>query len=76
MERNSPYLREIYMLAMLMYVDRVGDNQLYEYALWLEHALGAVRLEYARVDEATAKKFFVRREPSLMNTLVGAFAPR
>lgn len=76
MERNSPYLREIYLLAMLMYVDRFGDNQLYEYALWLEHALGAVRLEYARVNQETAKRFFVGREPSLMNTLAGAFASR
>ena len=35
---NSLFLREIFLLASLMYADQFDDEKLWEFSLWLEHA--------------------------------------
>lgn len=71
---NSLYLQESFLLASLVYADQFSEEQLWEFALWLEHALGAVRLEKQQVRQETAQKFF-RSDPvkNLLDVIVSAF---
>lgn len=68
---NSIFLREAFLLASLMYADQFDDERLWEFALWLEHALGAIRLEQQQVRYQTAQNFFKqdRNNPSNLNLL-------
>lgn len=54
---NSLYLREVFLLASLMYFDQFEDEKLWEFSLWLEHALGAIRLLKYYVKYETAQNF-------------------
>ncbi len=74
---NSLYLQECFLLAALVYADQFGTDRLWEFSLWLEHALGAVRIEKQQVQKETAQKFF-RDDPvkNLLDVIVGAFLPR
>ncbi|RYE78511.1 MAG: DUF262 domain-containing protein, partial [Oxalobacteraceae bacterium] len=63
--KNSLFLQEAFLLVGLMYADRFGSERLEEFALWLEHALGAVRMAKLQVRQETAQKFF--REDSRMS---------
>lgn len=58
MMANSLYLREIFLLASLMYFDQFEDERLFAFALWLEHAFGAIRLDKQQVRYETAQNFF------------------
>lgn len=73
---TSLYLRENFLLASLVYIDQFNEEQLWEFSLWLEHALGAVRIEKQQVRQETAQKFF-RDDPvkNLLDVIVGAFTP-
>lgn len=75
-KKNSLFLEEIYLLAALMYVDQFGSEKLFPFALWLEHALGAVRVEKQQVRQESAQNFF-RDNPvmSLLDVIAGAFHP-
>lgn len=73
---NSLFLQEAFLLASLMFADQFGTERLWCFALWLEHALGDVRLRKQQVRQETAEKFF--REDAQMNVLdviAGAFHP-
>lgn len=72
---NSLYLREAFLLSALVYVDQFGDEQLWEFALWLEHALGAVRLEKQQVRFEAAVIFFREGVLNLLDVIAGAFHP-
>lgn len=75
MMANSSYLREIFLLAALMYVDQFGEERLWEFGLWLEHALGAVRLEKQQVRYEAAKNFFRDDALNLLDVIAGAYLP-
>lgn len=76
MGTNSVYLREIFILGSLMYADQFGEERLWEFALWYEHALGAIRLWQGRVVYETAKNFFGKAGPlNLLDVISGAFLP-
>ena len=71
---NSLFLQEAFLVASLMFADQFGSERLWSFSLWLEHALGDVRLRKQQVRQETAQKFF--REDSRMNVLdviAGAF---
>ncbi len=71
----SLYLRELFLLASVMYVDQFGYRQLLHFALWLEHALGAIRLEKQYVF-AKAPLIYLRDKPlNLLDVIAGAFRP-
>jgi hypothetical protein len=72
---NSGFLREIYVLSLLAYVDRFGDELLFEFALWLEHAIGAIRIEKASVRKEAAQNFFAKPSANLLDIISGAFRP-
>lgn len=72
-EPISVYLRELFLLACLMFVDQFGYRKLFEFALWLDHALGAIRIEKAYVF-APAPLNFLRDNPhNLLDIIAGAF---
>jgi hypothetical protein len=72
---NSLYLREVFLLASLMYVDQFNDEKLWEFALWLEHALGAIRIEKQQVRYEAAQNFFKHSPLNLLDVIAGAFRP-
>lgn len=72
---NSIYLREIFVLGALMYVDQFGEEQLCEFALWYEHALGAIRLQKQQVRYEAAKNFFKNNTLNLLDVIAGAYLP-
>lgn len=75
MEANSIYLREIFVLGALMYADQFGEERLWEFSLWYEHALGSIRLEKHSVRYETAKNFFRDDALNLLDVIAGAFLP-
>lgn len=72
---NSLFLREIFLLASLIYVDQFGDQKLWEFALWLEHALGAIRLEKQQVRYEAAQNFFKEDSQNLLDVIASGFRP-
>ncbi|MDB4354155.1 DUF262 domain-containing protein, partial [Akkermansiaceae bacterium] len=75
MAANSIYLREIFVLGSLMYVDQFGEERLVEFALWYEHALGAIRLDKQQVRHEAAKNFFRDDDLNLLDVIAGAYLP-
>lgn len=75
MGTNSIYLREIFVLGALMYVDQFGEERLWAFALWYEHALGAIRLEKQQVRYEAAKNFFRDDTLNLLDVIAGAYLP-
>lgn len=73
---NSLYLQEVFLLASLVYVDQFGNDRLLAFSLWLENALGALRMEKQQVRQETAQKFFRDDEvKNLLDVISGAFRP-
>lgn len=60
---NSIYLREVFLLSSLMYFDQFESEKLWEFSLWLEHALGAIRLDKQQIKYETAQNF-VKQDPN------------
>ena len=75
MKANSLFLREIFLLASLMYVDQFDDERLWEFSLWLEHALGEIRLDKQQVRYEAAQNFFKKNGLNLLDIIAGAFRP-
>ncbi len=73
---NSLFLREVFLLAVLMYVDQFGAEQLWEFSLWLEHALGAIRMSKQQVRYEAAQNFFKDDVLNLLDVIAGAYRPK
>jgi len=74
--KNSLFLQEIYLLASMVYADQFGSDRLWAFSLWLEHALGAIRIEKQQVRQESAQKFFRDApEMNLLDVIAGAFRP-
>ena len=74
---NSLFLREIFVLASLMYVDQFGEEKLGEFSLWLEHALGAIRLDKQQVRYEAAQNFLKQQSNSLnlLDVIANGYRP-
>lgn len=72
---NSLFLREVFLLASLMYADQFDDEKLWEASLWLEHALGAIRLEKQQVRYESAQNFFKHDALNLLDVIASGFRP-
>jgi hypothetical protein len=70
---QSQYLRELFELAVLMFVDRLGCQQLFEFALWLDHVLGSIRLYNSNVYKEAPLKYLKERKLNLLDVIVGAY---
>lgn len=75
MMANSLFLREIFLLVSLMFVDQFGEEKLREFSLWLEHALGAIRLEKQQVRYEAAQNFFKEDTLNLLDVIASGYRP-
>ena len=73
---NQEYLREIFMLCSLVYVDQFEVEQLTAFALRLEFLLGAIRLEKKQVKQETAANFFRLAQLNLLDVIVQSYHPK
>lgn len=73
---NQEYLREIFMLCSLVYVDQFQVEQLTAFALRLEFLLGAIRLEKKQVKQETAANFFRLAELNLLDVIAQSYHPK
>jgi hypothetical protein len=72
---NSHYLRELFNLALLMYVDRFGYRRLLEFAQRVELVLGGVRFEKAYIFKEAPLKFLRESGHNLLDVIAGAYRP-
>ena len=72
---NSLFLREVFLLASLMYYDQFGHEKLWEFSLRLEQALGAIRIGKARVSYETAQKFIKDPELNFLDVIANSYHP-
>lgn len=73
MMANSLFLREVFLLASLMYTDQFDDEKIWEFSLWLEHALGAIRLEKQQVRYEAAQNFFKQNTQNLLDVIANSY---
>lgn len=71
----SLYLKELFFLAVLMYYDKFQNKQLLEFALWLDHILGAIRLDKSRIYKEAPLKFLKDKTYNLLDVISQAFLP-
>ncbi len=69
----SQYLRELFRLASVMYVDQFGPADLLRFALWLDHALGAIRIEKHSVRAEAPVNFLCDGQMNLLDVIATAF---
>lgn len=67
------YLKELFTLAMIVYYDKFRDKNLLEYSLWLDHILGALRLEKYYIFKESPLKFL--REIRLIDAISWSYLP-
>jgi hypothetical protein len=72
---NSLFLREIFLLAAVMFADQFDDEKLWEFSLWLDHALGAIRLEKQQVRYEAAQNFFKHDTLNLLDVIASGYRP-
>jgi hypothetical protein len=73
--RLSPYLREFFCLAALMFADRFGTQDLLRFALGLDYVLGAIRMKKSYVF-AAAVTVYLRDAPlNLLDVIAQAYTP-
>lgn len=73
--RLSPYLREFFCLAALMFADRFGTRELLRFALSLDYVLGAIRMKKNYIF-AAAVTVYLREAPlNLLDVIAQAYTP-
>jgi hypothetical protein len=72
---NSHYLRELFNLALLMYVDRFGDRRLLEFARRTELVLGGLRLAKQYIFKEAPLKYLREADHNLLDVIAGAYRP-
>lgn len=72
---NSLYLREVFLLSALMFFDQFGEERLWEFSLWLDHALGAIRMEKQQVRYEAAQNFFKQDRLNLLDVIASGYRP-
>lgn len=72
---NSSYLQELFKLALLMYVDRFGYQQLSTVAVGLELVLGGLRLDKSYIFQTSPLKYLKDAPYNLLDEISGAYRP-
>jgi len=73
---NSHYLRELFNLAVLMYVDRFGYQHLLEFARRAELVLGGLRLAKQYIFKEAPLKYLREADHNLLDIIAGAYRPQ
>ena len=70
----SIYLREFFMLCSVCYYDKFEHYKLYEFSLWLEYVLGAIRIEQSMIVEKTVPKIVRELPYNIIDIIIGAYS--
>ena len=74
-EHISIYLKELFLLATMVYYDKHGSHKLLEFSLWLDHHLGAIRLEKHYIFWQAPIKFLKENPQNLLDVISTSFMP-
>ncbi len=69
----SVYLRELFLLASAMFVDQFGTYKLYEFALWLDYVLGAIRVKKDYIFRQAPIVYLRDSQRNLLDVIAGSF---
>jgi len=75
LQRISLYLKELHLLAIVMYFDKFGSNRLLEFVLWFDHVLGALRLEKFYIFKEATLKFLKEGDNNIFDVISQSFRP-
>ncbi len=71
----SIYLREFFILAIVCYYDKFEHHRLFEFALWLEYILGAIRIKQSMIVEKTTPKVIRELPYNIIDMILSAYTP-
>ena len=70
----SHYLQELYLLAIVMYIDKFSHKQLLEFALWLDYSIGSIRLDKFYIFKQAPLNYLKHNsEQNLLDVIAGAY---
>lgn len=69
----SIYLREFFILCVVCYYDKFEEQKLFEFALWLEYILGAVRIKQSMIVERTITKTIRELPYNIIDIIMNAY---
>ena len=69
----SVYLREFFMLCVVCYYDKFEHNKLFEFSLWIEYILGAIRVKQSMIVERTIPKTIRELPYNIVDMILGAY---
>jgi hypothetical protein len=75
LQHISLYLKELHLLAIVMYFDKFGSNRLLEFVLWFDHVLGALRLEKYYIFKEASLKFLKETDNNIFDVISQSFRP-
>lgn len=75
LEHVSLYLKELYLLGIVMYFDKFGSGRLLEFTLYFDNVLGALRLEKHYIFKEAALKFLKETENNVLDVISQSFRP-
>lgn len=75
LQHISLYLKELHLLAIVMYFDKFGSNRLLEFTLWFDHILGALRLEKYYIFKEASIKFLKETDNNIFDVISQSFRP-
>ena len=71
----SIYLKELFVLSVLIYYDKFGSAKLLEFSLWLDYALGSIRVNKQLVMKQAPLNFLKDHNNNLLDVISQAFLP-
>ncbi|BAK70524.1 DUF262 domain-containing protein [Aliarcobacter butzleri] len=71
----SIYLKELFVISILIFYDKFKSNKLLEFVLWLDYNLGAIRFEKTYVFEQAPIKFLKESSLNLFDLISFSFRP-
>ena len=71
----SIYLKELFFLCIVVYYDKHGSTRLLEFTLWLDHLIGAIRLEKHYIFWQASIKFLKENPQNLIDVISTSFIP-
>jgi uncharacterized protein with ParB-like and HNH nuclease domain len=71
----SIYLKELFVISILIYFDKFKSNKLLEFSLWLDFHLGAIRLNKTYIFEQAPMKFLKESPMNLFDLISYSFVP-
>lgn len=71
----SIYLREFFILAIVCYYDKFEHHKLFEFSLWLEYILGAIRIKQSMIVEKTTPKVIRELPYNIIDMILSAYIP-